>query len=340
MALDIKVKIDLSKPIGKLGYSYPLILVVKDTIEGESVKGYTEFKNLDEVIAAGYTNTGDNDIAISVYNTARTIFLQDNAPDKIAIVECAKSNETTTISDCLKYGWRQLITVAENALEATTKKGIANYIETTSKMYFCSVNDLKDIETIGTKLERTVVIYHNKTTPEAAVVGASAGLAAGSFSYKNLTLKNTIPLELTDTEIDEVHEAGAITIVEKAGDIVTTEGKVLSGEYIDIIDSKDFVIQNIEYKTQKVLNQAKKVPYDNNGIAMLESATIEVMREAYNNGIIATNDDGTPAYTVSFALRSATSEADRVARKYPYGSFSFVLAGAIHEVEVTGEISI
>ena len=210
-------------------------------------------------------------------------------------------------------------------------------------MYFCSVSNLSDVAKLTKDNERTVVFYYTDTVkvcPEAAIVGASAGLDAGSITYKNLIIKGVEPLELTDVEIDNTHTAGAITVVSKAGDTVLTEGKVIGGEYIDVVDSKDFVIQNIQYKTQKLFNQSNKVPFDNNGIAMLESATIEVMRQAYNNGIIATNEDGSPAYTVSFALRSETTEADRVARKYPYGNFSFVLAGAIHEAQITGEISI
>jgi hypothetical protein len=337
MALDVKVKIDLNKPIGNMSYSCPLILVV----EGADVtdKGYVECKTLDNVISVGYTNTSN------AYKTASLMLSQNNAPSKFAIVNCATGKETETIGKCLKYDWRQLVVVLEGETSkpaATLVKTISDYVETTDRMYFCSVSATSDISKLTKANDRTVVFYYTDTAkvcPEAAIVGASAGLNAGSFTYKNLIINNVEPLELSDTEIESTHTAGAITIVSKAGDNVLTEGKVLSGEYIDIIDSKDFVIKNISYKTQKVFNTADKVPYDNNGIAMLESATIDVMREAYNNGIIATNEDGTPAYTVSFALRSATTEADRKARIYPYGSFSFVLAGAIHYAEITGEIT-
>lgn len=338
MALDVKVKIDINKPIGKLGYSYPLLLVVESD-SSPTINDYKECKTLDEIVAAGYAAT------TNAYKTANLIFSQDNAPTKIAIKNCKSTEEVATITDCAKYSWRQLIVVCEGettAPTATVIKSISDYIETTEKMYFCSVSATTGTSTLTKTNSRTVVFMYSGTAvcPEAALVGASAGLTVGSFTYKNLILNGITPLELTDTQIEAAHTAGAITFVAKAGDNVTTEGKTLNGEYIDIIDSKDFVIQNIEYKLQKVFNTTNKVPYDNNGIAMLESAVIEVMRDAYNNGIIATNEDGTPAYSVSFALRSATTDADRKARKYPYGRFSFVLAGAIHEAEITGEITI
>ncbi len=338
MALDVKVKIDLLKPTGKLSYSYPLII----TVEGETAedKPYTEFKTLDDV-ATKYAAT------TNAYKAAQRILSQNNAPEKFAIKNCEKAEDVvTTIENCLKEGWRQLIVVAEgetSCLDATTVKAVSDYVETTEKMYFCQVETTTAIGTLTKTNERTVVLYYNKddvVCPEASLVGATSGLTAGSFTYKNIILKSVDPIEITDTELETLHEAGGITIVEKAGDIVTSEGIVIGGEYADIIDSKDFVISNIQYKIQKVFNNADKVPYDNSGIAMLEAAVIEVMREAYNNGIIATNDDGSPAYTVAFALRSATTEADRVARNYPYGTFSFVLAGAIHNCEIKGEISI
>lgn len=338
MALDVKVKIDINKPIGKLGYSYPLLLVVESD-SSPTINDYKECKTLDEVVEAGYAAT------TNAYKAANLIFSQNNAPTKIAIKNCKSTEEVTTITDCTKYNWRQLIVVCEGettAPTATLIKSISDYIETTDKMYFCSVSATTGTSTLTKTNARTVVFMYSGTAvcPEAALVGASAGLTVGSFTYKNLILNGITPLELTDTQIEAAHTAGAITLVAKAGDNVTTEGKTLNGEYIDIVDSKDYVIQNIEYKVQKVFNTTNKVPYDNNGIAMLESAVIEVMRDAYNNGIIATNENGTPAYSVSFALRSATTDADRKARKYPYGRFSFVLAGAIHEAEITGEITI
>jgi len=56
--------------------------------------------------------------------------------------------------------------------------------------------------------------------------------------------------------------------------------------------------------------------------------------------MIVTNTDGTPGYKVSYAKREDTSETDRANRTYLGGSFSFALTGAIHEVEITGSITV
>ena len=215
-------------------------------------------------------------------------------------------------------------------------------------MLFVTVATTSALSTLYDKVktyDRTFIVYHTDTAnypnAAAAVVGATAGYEAGSFTYKNIILKGVTPLDISDTSLEtDVHGKGAITILEKAGDIVTSEGKVASGEYADIIDSKDYIVQNISYKVQKVFNNNKKVAYTNSGISLLEVATGGVLKSAYDNGMIAEDDAGSPLYSTTFALRSQTSEENRVARKYPYGQFKFELAGAIHNAEISGEITV
>ena len=331
--LDVKVKIDLTKPVGKVGFGIPLI--IEDT--ATKAIAYTECVSLADVKAAGFSDTS------KVYKAVATMLMQDNAPAKFAV--CAASGTVAAwLGDVnnIAKDWRQLIVVSEKDVDIAS---IMTAVEATdNKMYFADVEATDETAYTVSGINRTLLFYCGATAdhpaPVAALVGATAGLAAGSFTYKNIILKGIAPQNLTATQIEAIHSKGGITFVTKAGDNVTSEGIVAGGEYADIIDSKDYIISNLEYKTQKLLNSMDKIPYDNNGIAILESAAISVMKDAYNNGIIATNEDGTPAYSVNYLTRENTSDADRVARKYVGGQFSFTLAGAIHEVEVTGEIII
>lgn len=331
MAKDVRVIIDLNKPAGSIGFGYPLILAGMQT---EAV-AYTECANLDEV--------GDLfDNATDVYAAAKLIFMQNKAPQTIAV--CGVTTNVLEALPTLKnLGWRQLIVTSVGTEGESEIKDIAEWVETTpDKFYFTSaVLPAPSLPKLGV-LDRTALFAYDGSVdyPEAALVGATAGKAPGSFTYKNMILKGLDPLDLTDGEIKAIHEAGAFTFVKKAGDNVTTEGKTCGGEYIDIIDSEDWVIQQIEYRTQKVLNQNDKVPYDNNGIAMLENVCVGVLKEAFDNGIIAVDDDGQPDYSTNYKPRSETNGSDRVARKYVEGNFRFALAGAIHEAEIHGVIDI
>ena len=121
---------------------------------------------------------------------------------------------------------------------------------------------------------------------------------------------------------------------------MTTEGKAASGEYLDIVDSFDWIIQGIENSAQKLLNGSPKLPYDNRGIGMLEGVTANVLKQADNMGMIAHNAAGEALYATEFGGVEATKEADRRERSYALGRFTFTLAGAIHTAEINGTVTI
>ena len=337
MAYDVKVTIDLAKPTGSIGFGIPLVLQEHKT--GGDVE-YAEVSSLAEVITAGFNTTSH------VYKAAQLIFMQDNAPKTIAVAATGVAAATTLGEDVslVHHNWRQLVVVNES--ETPTKADdIANQVEALEgKMYFTSANEEALEGTLAglvTKnYRRTVVLFaEDQQYPEAALVGATAGRAVGSFTYKNLILKGVSSMgETTNEALAALKTLGVITVITRAGDIVTSEGIVASGEYIDIIDSEDYIIQQLAYKTQKLLNNAPKIPMDNNGIAMLESVAVDVLQTAYNNGMIATTADGQPDYSINYDLVEEVTEDDRANRIYRGGNFRFRLAGAVHEVEIVGEI--
>lgn len=335
MAYDVKVNIDLTKPVGKVGFGVPLILLEY----GSNSRDYTEVSSLAEVVEAGF------DAESLVYKTAQLMFAQNNAPKTIAVKETNIVAESE-LPRIAHYGWRQLIVVREREGQTNLNAIITAVEGLEGKMFFAGIhNDIDgEQEITASGLRRTVYFYGEPTedvpVPVAALVGETAGRPVGSFTYKNLKLTGIDALDgIEDSRVKEIGDAGFIIYIYKAGDAVTSEGKVMGGEYIDVIDSEDYIVQQLTYKTQKLLNNADKIPYDNNGIAMLESVAVDVLQDAYNNGMIATKADGTPDYTVSYELVEDTSESDRANRQYLGGKFSFRLAGAVHSVEITGTIT-
>lgn len=332
MALDVKVKIELSKTTGSVGFGIPLLL--ECGVTGTPVE-YVECAELADLVAVGVSEDS------AIYKAANLVFIQANRPEKIAVCQSAGTVEEA-LPAVLSRGWRQLVLVNGSVDEYVA---VADYIEATKgKMFFVSVT-AEEWETLKEALasksyDRTVILVNETENAVAALVGETAGRVAGSFTYKFKTLKNVAVDDLTDTEVSDLHENGAFGYVTKAGDDITTEGISQSGKYIDITDSIDFVVQNIEYRVQRLFNKSAKVSYDDRGIALLESEVCSALQDAFVNGIIATKEDGvTPDYSVSFAPRAQTTEADRATRQYKYGSFTFALAGAIHECTVTGVVT-
>ena len=336
---DVTAKIELLNPVGTLNEGFPLI-IAKTTQAAE----YAECTSLEEVVTAGFAAANGETPASGVYQAAAKMWAQKHAPKKIAV--CGLTAITAeNLAKLTEKGWRQLVVAGATKADAAVLK---TYIAATNnKMMFAGIAAVTGEETaiVATDYagcDRIVCVVHGTQAElaAAAVAGEVAGNETGSITYKNLIINGITPENLTTTQLTAIHTAKCITILQKAGDVVTSEGFVTSGEYADIIDCKDYIISKIEYDTQKVLNSMGKVPYDNRGIAILENVCVNAIKTAYNKGMIAVGDDGVPMYSVSYTVRADCDAADIAARNYVGGRFAFTLAGAIHEVQVTGEISV
>lgn len=283
---------------------------------------------------------------------AERMFMQENPPEKIAVLCC----DTTTLGEYFARDWRQLV-YCSNSFDLKQVEKVAAMIESAEEMkiMFCGIvyfeNDVtrklsKAYERVYQLASGEQGVDNAETRIEAcaaaaALVAVTCGKPVGSFTYKNMQLAYCTPVEnISRSELNIYHDANVNVLVTKAGYDVTSEGKTLSGEYLDIIDTKDWLITQIEYQLQQALIINDKIPYDNNGISLLENVVVNILQDAYNNGMIATDDDGNAAYTVDFAPRSATKASDREVRRYVEGNFTFDLAGAIHTVTVNGTIRI
>ena len=333
---DVTVTIDLQRPAGLIGFGIPLILT------GKSGGGpYKEYLELDAVKADYAEGT-------EAYKAAASIFAQsDNRPAKIAIA-AYNSDDAESFTDVLgavyDRDWYFVIITTDDVSDIIA---VADVIEQRGgKLFAARTGDLADLAAIfAKKYDRTFVLYHSNEDevakyPEAAWVGAAGAQPVGSVTWKFKRLVGITADDLTATELNNIHAAGGNAYVTKAGDDVTSEGKVVSGEYIDVIMAKDWVQVNIENAIQTLLNNSPKVPYTDAGIAQLEAATVNVLRAGFNQGIIAEDGDGLPLYSTDFPSRAETNPADRAQRKYTGATFTFELAGAVHEATIRGTITV
>ena len=362
--LDITVKIDIIASNGSFGFGVPLILVTKAETEIPFTK-VSGIKEVLDLLCGGEDDETTKKLCMQseTYRTAKLLFMQDNAPSEIAICHSTEGAETA-IMGIEEKDWRQLICIFGTG-DTADEEDVADTIESLDyKMYYLTTDDVAVASAIKEKgYDRTVMYFYDKEEKDdiivvgedgkvteseetyipnavAALIGESAGREVGSFTYKNLILKGITALDKTTNELSQIDGANAITNIEKCGDNVTTEGKCASGEYIDIIDSIDYIIGNMEYRVQKLLNNSPKIPYTDSGIGSIESEVKGVLEMAYRNGIIADDAEGLPMYQTNFKSRSQMSAQDRANRIYTGGNFRFDLAGAIHKVSVQGELVI
>lgn len=328
---DVRVTINMVKPIGHIGFGCPLILEEHATTE----KAYAEYSSLEAVVTAGYTETSN------VYKAAQLMFAQNHAPESIAICSITGAAEAwVAVQENVCKDWRQLVVLNANGESPTNVSGIMAAVEaetTYPKLYFANVDIDESTITDVEDIERTLICYYTPTenvpSPVAAIAGEVGGLNIGSYTINNLVVNGVPPLDLSETEVQAIHAKGGVTIVMSADDCVVTEGKAAGGSYIDNTDNNDWIKQQLEYKTQKVLNNNLKIPYTNAGIAMLESAAVEVMTDAVNKTIIDN-------FTVHYLKREEVDEEDRQARRYIGGNITYSMAGAIHNVEIACECNL
>lgn len=327
---DVTVTIDIQRPTPKLGFGKPLIIGTSAT--GMDYKTYHDLTALKE----------DFPENSEVYKAAFALLNQgDNSPSEVAVMLRKTEGETWTefMPKIFAKDWYFLLSTSSQLTNITA---IADAVEQdNSRQYFASTTSKEDLASIkAKKYTRTTAFYHTTTDnyPEAAWLGAAASAEPGSITWKFKTLKGIEPLDIDTTELNTIHDLGANTYVTKAGDDITSEGKTVSGEYIDIIHSRDYLVFSIQHAIQKLLNRSPKIRYDNTGIAQLEGEVRTVLKRADLNGMIARDEEGIARFNTNFKPRSQVDPADREKREYNDGTFEFELSGAIHTAKVKGTI--
>ncbi|OES45230.1 DUF3383 family protein [Domibacillus iocasae] len=336
---DVSVNIALDKPIGLAGFGKPLI--IGQNTDGFAYKEYLTLESLEADFAKG----------TDVYKKAQALLDQDNRPARFAVAGYDSASTDATVSKTaaelvaasLYLDWYFLITTSNTPADIVA---VADAIEASKasgypKMYSGQVAAAADLATVLAKgYERTFVGVHPITEAlDAANVGENGNKEVGSITWKGKSLNGITPQVLTADELAAIEDANGYAYLTKAGDNVTSEGKVMSGEYIDVMHGLDWVTANIEQRVQKVFNNKPKVAYTDGGISQLESAVLSVLKIGFRQGIIADDETGAGIYSTSFRLRSETTPEERASRKYTGGNFNFELAGAIHEAAISGTVS-
>ena len=231
----------------------------------------------------------------------------------------------------------------------------ASEIEAHNKMYFWSTNQFDEVsnplsdpaESTSGKLKefgytRTVTLFHHdapNTFPELAYVGANAPYDAGSVTWANLQLSGVGASKADDSLLSTNHKSNIMSkncnYIESDGGLTFTRtGQVASGEWIDIIRGRDWLEAEMEASLIDLLVNQKggKVTFTDSGINQVRSVMHTVLQSAINRNFLE-------SFTTQLPAASDVSFADKSARTLKDVSFVGYLAGAIHEVTVTGNLT-
>lgn len=293
---------------------------------------YREYKNLDAV-KIDYT---DNE---AILMKAESYFTQDNHSDRVAILDLPAGKEQEGLGAFWFFNWTFAIMAKSNDDKAALTT-LSNIFEA-NKDHFLVIqtNDVSLLNGLQGQ-NYTIGLKHDLSEPmDAAFVGAIATLPVGSTTWKFKTLQGISPESLTANELNSINKVSAIAYTTVFGKDQTTEGKSLSGEYIDTLHGIIWVKNEMQAQLEKLLQSNNKLPYDQTGINMVLATATQVLTKAFEKGIILTDDNGKADYTVSATPRQQQSAQDLSDRHYGGLSFTYHASGAIHSLTIHGSVN-
>lgn len=299
--------------------------------------GFVVTDNGDGTLTLEAGSPGDlRDVAVDVGDGLLDLF--DITPDP------GIATDLTAI-EIVDNDWYGLIIDSQSPLEIAAT---AAYTESRRKLFGATVFDTQitdpaDSNDVLSLLQaqsfaRTYGLYHplRLSYASAAWMGALFAKDPGSATWAFFTLAGIALLPLTTTQQNTIEGKGGNVYVKISGIGVTINGILSGGDFIDITRGVDWLAARMQERIFGVLVNADKIPYTDAGVSLLEKEVKAQLTEAVDVGLLASD----PEPTTTVPKVADVPIADRVARIAPDIDFEAILAGAIHEVPITGRVSV
>lgn len=320
MILDFPVNIE-RKTVGVSERGFGTILIFDNTqdlefqyISNESVKDFETDSKL--------------------YKLASRLFQQKPAPQEVVVVgKEGKAVEGLKAVLAENSDWF-FLTCTDNSVE--TIKGLSELVAVENKIYAVTVNKLEDTKALEEEIFDNTFVYYNDDVDsfvaEAVAVVMSYNIGGRTAKFKQL--QNVKAAKVSLTELNNLHKNNMQSYITKLGVNQTSEGKVLSGEYIDVVLGEYWIRFRMEEALQRLALTQEKIPYTNKGIAMIVGEVNKILSRAVDQGIV---EEG--QYRVDYKLREDVPSNEVALRKYNYVRWTAMLQGAIHTGQISGIIT-
>ena len=359
----VKCNIEISNPASNDATLDSILLVVKGPeASGEkTMSKTTAISQADELLDYGFT-TED-----AAYVAATVAFSQNPAPSSIYICirkeTSAESAETVTYEDIKNTLARAKGEVSFYGIHITEFgddadiQGAISWTEANEKIFSFEYSDITKCPVKNFSFYRSFGLFSGKAdgydADEQPIENEYAALAwmAKCFGYDPGTetwnmkeLATIVPSALSTDEKKSLEESNINSLRRYAGSNITFGGKMLSGEWIDVIRFRDWLKAEMQTNVFNALKTNRKVPFTDGGIGLIEGQMEATLSKGQTVGGIApteydSDDNEIPGYTVTVPLASDLTEAERKSRKLTGCRYTARLAGAIHIVEIHGNLT-
>jgi len=232
-------------------------------------------------------------------------------------------------------------------------KAAAAWAETQTKIYFYADSSAAIYDGASTtdiayfmqnqNYDRTVSIYHaaaqGDATPswiESAWPGECLPYDVGEQTWSYKTLSGVAAYDLTSARRTAILGKNCNIYTTTAGVATTEEGKVASGEWIDIIRGVDALRASIQEEIfANNLVNPRKTPYTDDGINAIIGILLKVLNDYAADGFLIAD-----SITVTYPEYADVSSIDKTNRVLSDIEFEASPQGAIHTMTIAGTISL
>ena len=224
----------------------------------------------------------------------------------------------------------------------------AAYCESNSRIFVCQSQDTSTIltatgnaeliDTIKTNLyTRTLGFYYPfpSSFADFALMGKCLPFNPGSETWKFKTLAGVPTFTMTGTHRTNITARNGNSYELVAGLSLTFDGKVGSGNYLDVTRGLDWLTSDMASSVFGALAGAAKIPYTDAGISVIEAMMRGSLKRATDRGILTSD---TP-FTVTVPTNASVSAADKTSRTLNNCFFTGKLAGAVHSANIQGVVT-
>jgi hypothetical protein len=255
--------------------------------------------------------------------------------------------DLTAIETVDPDGWYALLLDSNSEAEILAA---AAWIEARKKIFLCNTTDSEVVDNTATTdvmsdlqgfaYARTAIIYSQARLLNwsgAAWAGHRLPSDPGSSTWAFKTLAGVaVDSNLTGGQVAVIESKGGNVYRTIASVNMTTFGITASGEYIDVTRFIDWLDQRIKERLFGLLINNPKIPYTDLGVDLVRGEVLAQLQQGISVGGLAAD----PVPVVTAPKVADISAANKATRILPDITFQATLAGAIHQIEVSGVLSV
>lgn len=185
--------------------------------------------------------------------------------------------------------------------------------------------------------DRTALLYTHDSAEFSACAWAGRHLPfkPGKTIFALKTLAGvTVDSTMTSTHFDNILNNNGNVYLEELGKNLVKEGKMVNGDYIDIIRDLDYVVSQLTLRLFNLITSEDKFGYIDENVGRADSVMREFFFEAYQDGIMKDDYTTTPPKVSSIPVNV------RANRFLPDIPFTFNFQGAIQSMAISGVASV